>query len=56
MRRYVLHVEPDVTGVAPRDSQWQAWFGDYDEGTVCGHGESADAAAVDLIENHGLPA
>lgn len=43
-----IHVEPDFTGIAPRDYAWSAWFGDYDLGTTVGHGATKEAAIADL--------
>jgi hypothetical protein len=46
----------ELTGIAPKDHQWLAWFGDYDENTAYGHGATEAEAMMDLIANHDLVA
>ena len=56
MTKYVINTAPDLTGIAPPHHEWSAWFGDYDEGTVCGTGFTEHEAISDLVLNHDLEA
>lgn len=53
MNKYVIRTDTTLAPVASH--QWAAWFGDYDEGSVCGHGETEEEAIRDLVANYDLP-
>lgn len=55
MSTYTITTSQDNTGVAPRDSIWNACFGDFDLDVPYGAGHTEAAAIADLLANNDAP-
>lgn len=49
---YKITISQDITGIAPLDCRWQAWFDEYDLDNPLGLGASEDEAVRDLFAKH----
>jgi hypothetical protein len=55
MNKYSITTARDITGFAPTQFLWSAWFGDMDVDTAYGHGATEADAVEDLIDNNDCP-
>ena len=56
MRTLTIEIAEDMTGFAPKDSRYQAYWHDIDLDRPYGSGATEEDAIIDLISNVGLPA